>query len=239
MAILLSTLALVACNITADAQEGESGGGPVTQRSFNLTGFDAVGLAGSPDLVVRVGQPHSVRAEGDAEMLERLDLRVEDGKLRVGYKKGNWSMNWGSRPKTTIYVTLPALRGASLAGSGDIRIDRVEGNSFDASVAGSGDIAIAQLQVGTLNMKVAGSGNIKAAGAAQNASASVAGSGDIDLRAVQSRIASAKVVGSGDIRIQASETADVAIAGSGDVWVSGPARCTVSTRGSGNVHCNA
>jgi predicted 3-demethylubiquinone-9 3-methyltransferase (glyoxalase superfamily) len=237
LAILLSNLALVACNMAADAQEGERRGA-VTQRSFDLAGFDAVGLSGSPDLVISVGGTHSVRAEGDAEMLDRLDLRVEDGTLKVGYKKGDWSVNWRSRATTRIYVTLPVLRGAKLAGSGDIRIDRVEGDSFDASIAGSGDIEIAQLQVATLNMKVAGSGNIKAAGAAQNASASVAGSGDIDLRGVQSRTASAKVVGSGDIRIQASETANVAIAGSGDVWVSGPARCTVSTRGSGNAHCN-
>jgi hypothetical protein len=239
LAILLSNLALVACSMSADAQEGERSGGAVTQRSFDLAGFDAVGLAGSPDLVVRVGGPHSVRAEGDAEMLERLDLRVEDGTLKVGYKKGKWSMNWGNRPKTVIYVTVPALRRAALAGSGDIRIDRVEGNSFEASIAGSGDITIAQMQVGTANFSIAGSGGITASGAAQTASASIAGSGDIDAGALQSRTASASVMGSGDIRIRATETANVSIMGSGDVLVGGSARCTVNKRGSGSVRCGA
>jgi hypothetical protein len=41
LGILLSNLALVACNMSADAQEadrGDRGGGPVTQRSFDLAG---------------------------------------------------------------------------------------------------------------------------------------------------------------------------------------------------------
>jgi hypothetical protein len=241
LALLLSNIALVACNMSAEAQEGgsEPGSGTATQRSFNLTGFNAVSLAGSPDLIVTVGGAHSVRAEGDAEMLDRLDLRVEGGTLKVGYKKGNWSMNWGSRPKTRIFVTAPSLRAASLAGSGDIRVDRVQGDSFEASVAGSGDIAIAQMQVGTANFSIAGSGGITAAGAAQTASASIAGSGDIDAGALQSRTASASVMGSGDVRIRASETANVSIMGSGDVLVGGSARCTVNKRGSGSVRCGA
>ncbi len=242
LTILLSNLALVACNMAADAQEGEEsrGGGPVVTRSFDLAGFDAVGLAGSQDVEVQVGGPLAVRAEGEAEAIERLELRVEDGTLKIGMKKGSYSVGWSrERPKTRIFVTLPAIRAASLAGSGDLRIDRVEGERFHASLAGSGDIEIGQLRVGELSASVAGSGNIKAAGAAQTASVNIAGSGDIDVGGVQSRTASASVVGSGDARIQASETATVSIAGSGDVWVTGSARCTVNKRGSGTVHCNA
>lgn len=240
LAILLSSLAVAACNMSAEAQQGErSAGGAVTQRSFDLAGFDAVSLAGSPDLIVNVGGGHSVRAEGDPEMLDRLDVRVEGGTLKVGYKKGDWSMNLGSRPKTRIFVTVPTLRAAALAGSGDIQVDRVQGDSFDASVAGSGDIAIAQMQVGTANFSIAGSGGITASGAAQTASASIAGSGDINAGSLQSRTASASVMGSGDVRIRATETANVSIMGSGDVLIGGSARCTVNKRGSGSVRCGA
>ena len=242
LGILLSNLALVACNMSADAQEadrGDRGGGPVTQRSFDLAGFDAVGLAGSPNVLVTVGGAHSVRAEGDAETLDRLELRVEDGTLKIGTKKGSWSVGWTNRARTIIHVTVPALRGVSVAGSGDIRVDRVQGEAFEASVAGSGDIELAQLQVGSANFSVAGSGNIKARGTAQQASASVAGSGDIDAGALQSRTATASVMGSGDVRLAATETANISIMGSGDVYVSGPARCSINKRGSGEVHCNA
>jgi hypothetical protein len=242
LAILLSNLALVACSMAGAQGGGErrADAGPAVTRNFDLAGFDAIGMAGSQDVEVRVGGGFAVRAEGDAEMIERLDIRVEDGTLKIGQKKGSYSVTWSSdRPRTRIFVSLPAIRAASLAGSGDLRIDRVQGERFDASVAGSGDIDIGQLQVAALAAKVAGSGNIKAAGTAQTSEISIAGSGDVDVGSVQSRTASASVVGSGDARIQASETANVSIAGSGDVWVTGSARCTVSKRGSGTVHCNA
>jgi hypothetical protein len=239
-AILMSSLVLVACNMGANAQEREAPRGPVTQRSYALTGFDGVGLAGSPDVIVTVGGAHSVRAEGDPEALERLEIKVEEGTLKIGNRKGNWNVAFGrDRPRTVVYVTLPAIRLASVAGSGDMRVDRVQGDSFEASVAGSGDIEIGQMQVVEASFSVAGSGNIKAAGTAQRASASVAGSGDIDTRGVQVRTASASVAGSGDIRIHASETADISIVGSGDVEVGGTARCNVSKRGSGEVRCTA
>jgi hypothetical protein len=231
-------LVLAACNFAAEAQGGERQAGPVTQRSWDLRDFDEVSLAGSHDVIVRVGGGHSVSAQGPAEVLERLDIRVEDGTLKVGTKKGNWSFGWsGDRPRTQVFVTLPSLRGAAVAGSGDMKVDRVIGNRFNASVAGSGDLDIAELKVGEAQFSVAGSGDIKATGTAERSSASVAGSGDIDIGRVLARTVNAAVVGSGDVRVQASETADVSITGSGDVYVAGKARCTVSKRGSGEVHC--
>ena len=85
--ILASVLILGACNMAADAQGSSGGGGPRVQRSFNLAGFDAVSLAGPHDVVVTVGPQFSVRAEGDAETLDRLDLRVEGGNLKIGTKR--------------------------------------------------------------------------------------------------------------------------------------------------------
>lgn len=243
-AILMSGLAVAACSMGANAQEDEGSAGrsgtPV-QKSFALSGFDAVGSAGSQDVIVTVGGQHSVRAEGDSEVIERLDIKVEDGTLKIGHKKGsNWPIGWGKdRPKTRIFVTLPAIRSAAVAGSGDMKIDKVQGDAFAASVAGSGDIEIAQMQVGEAKFSVAGSGDIKAAGTAQRSSASVAGSGDIDAGGVQVRTASVSIAGSGDIRIHASETADISIVGSGDVEVGGSARCNVNKRGSGEVRCTA
>lgn len=240
LAALVSMIALAACSAT-NAQENEESGGPAVQRTYALTGFDAVGSGGSQDVIVTVGGQHSVRAEGDADVLDRLDIKVEDGTLKIGHKKGSdWSFGWGKdRPRTRIFVTMPAIRSAAVAGSGDMKIDRVQGDSFKASVAGSGDIEIAQMQVGEAKFSIAGSGDIKAAGTAERSSASIAGSGDIDIGGVQVRTASASIAGSGDIRIHASETADISIVGSGNVDVAGSARCTVSKRGSGEVRCSA
>ena len=236
--LLASVLVLVGCNMSADAQRNQrhTGGGGATQRSYNLTGFNGVSLAGSQDVIVRVGQAHLVRAEGEAEMLDRLDLRVEDGSLRIGMKRGNWT-DFGGRSKTTIFVTLPAIESAAVAGSGDLRIDRVEGNRFSANVAGSGDLDIGTMRVGDAGFAVSGSGGIRASGAAQRASSSVTGSGDIDIGGLETGTAAVAVVGSGDVRARVMQHANVSVIGSGDVSISGPARCSVTKKGSGGVRC--
>jgi hypothetical protein len=235
--VLASALMLGACNMSADAQSG-SGGGQRSQRSFDLAGFDAVSLAGPHDVIVTVGPRHSVRAEGDPQTLDRLKIEVDGSNLKIGMERGNWSMGWKrDTPRTIIHVTLPAIRAAAIAGSGDMRVDRVESNRFAASIAGSGDLQIGSLRTRDADFSIAGSGGITASGSAESADISIAGSGDVDLQGVEIRTASVSIVGSGDVRARAMETANVSIMGSGDVNLTGTARCNVNKRGSGSVRC--
>ncbi len=234
--IAIATALLAACNMAADAQDnGAPASGQGTQRTYSLAGFDSVSVAGPHDVIVRVGGAHSVRAEGDSEVLDKLKIEVEGRSLKIGMQRGNW--NFRNRAKTTIHVTMPAIRGAAIAGSGDIRIDRAEGEEFSASIGGSGDIEVAALRVNRAEFSVAGSGNVRATGSAGQSKVSIAGSGDVDVSALEARSASVSIVGSGNVRARAMETADVSIMGSGDVEMSGSAKCSVSKMGSGSVRC--
>lgn len=235
--ILAATGLLGACNMSANAEGGDQSAGPATQRSFDLAGFDSVSLAGPHDVIVRVGGAHSVRAEGGSAVLDRLEMKVDGSNLEIGTKRGNWSFR--NAPKTTIFVTMPAIRAAAIAGSGDMRIDRAEGQDFSAAIGGSGDIEVAALRVQEGNFSIAGSGNIRASGSAGRSKVSIAGSGDVDVSGVEARSADVSIVGSGNVRARAMEKADVSIMGSGDVDISGPAKCSVNKMGSGGVRCGA
>lgn len=235
--ILVSTLALAACGFTADAQEGARAGA-TTQRSYEVGAFEGVALAGSQDVIVTVGGPVSVRAEGDAEAIEKMEVKVENGTLKIGNRnRSGLSFDMGRRAPVTVYVTVPSLSSAAVAGSGDMRIDKVSGDRFAAALAGSGDLEIAALAVQQANFSVAGSGDIRASGTAASIDASIAGSGDIDVSALAARQAKAAIVGSGNISAQASQTAQVSVMGSGNVRMAGGARCQVDKRGSGDVEC--
>jgi hypothetical protein len=225
-----------ACNASGNAEEAR----PTAQRAFQVGAFDRIALEGSPDVIVAVGGAPSVRAEGDADMIERLEVVVEGGKLKIGVRDG--SGRWFSFRRhrgVTLHVTVPSLAGVAIAGSGDVRIDRVQGSSFNGSIAGSGGLEIGTLAVGEANFSVAGSGDIRGAGRADRASVSVAGSGDIDLARLEAGDATLGMAGSGDINIRATRTATVDLRGSGDITVAGPARCTISKSGSGEVRCEA
>jgi hypothetical protein len=221
--LLTSVLALAACNVC----------------DYALSGFERIELAGSPDVIVTVGPAASVSAEGDQKTLDRLDIRVENGELKIGSKKrGGWFHSDNDHGRhVTIRVTLPKLAAASIAGSGDMRIDKVEGDRFGGAIAGSGDMEIAALKVGAADFSIAGSGAVSAKGSAESTNVSIAGSGDVDVAGVTARTAKISVMGSGNVSANASESADVSVMGSGDVTMTGTGRCTTHKMGSGDVRC--
>lgn len=230
----VAATAVILAGCSADAHESHARG----ERSFEVGAFQSIALGGSQNVIVTVGGPHSVRAEGDPDRLERLDIRVENGELRIGQRGRSWSFGFSSdHAAVTVHVTVPALVSASVGGSGDMRIDRIQSERFTASVGGSGDIRIGEMRVAEALFSVGGSGDISAAGAAQRADVRLAGSGDIHLDRLEVGHATVSLAGSGDIVARATETARVSLVGSGDIQVNGSARCEVSKQGSGEVRC--
>ncbi len=230
---ILACLPLAACNIGADAKgdpAAVSGTGGV--RIFAARDFSAIELRGNDTVNVTAGPEYAIRAEGDSDMLDRLDIRRDGTTLRISRRSG---ISVRSSP-VRIHITMPAVRQAAVAGSGDLLIDRVRGD-FTGTVAGSGDMAIATLSGGTAMFDVGGSGSIVAAGAVDRVSLSVAGSGDIDARRLRANAADVTVAGSGDVVADVTGPATVSMAGSGSATMGRGARCTVSKAGSGKVRC--
>src|SRR5688572_21923064 len=102
-AILIPVLMLGACSMgEASESKGEAG-----TRNFQVGAFDKISLLGSPNVIVTVGGAPSVRAEGDTRLLEKLEVKVENGTLQVGYKKGNWSFGWRKdHGPVTVHVSV-------------------------------------------------------------------------------------------------------------------------------------
>lgn len=217
--------------------------GPTVSRNYQISDFKEIEVAGPYDVEVRVGGAPSATAQGNEKLLGKTRVEVENGKLTIRPEDqhgGIFGFHWGStRGSAKFVVTVPQLTAASLAGSGGIHVDKVQGDSFEGSIAGSGDIDINSLQVQSLKMSVAGSGSLKAtSGTAQNANFNIAGSGDLDLSNVQAKDINVSIAGSGNLRAHSSGTAQISIMGSGDATITGGAKCQVSKMGSGTANCS-
>ena len=234
--VLVPLLLLAACGATAhDKESGASG--QAGRRDFQVGAFDRVELAGSQNVIVKVGGAPAAYAEGDTGLLERLEVKVENGVLRIGQKKGKWSFGWSKDHRITVHVTAPSLRGAEVAGSGDMKIDTVQSDQFAAGIAGSGEMEVGSLRTKSASFSIAGSGGVRAAGTAETADFSIAGSGDVRAAGLEVKRAKVSIAGSGNVEAKAMETADISIMGSGDAVIAGTAKCNVSKMGSGNARC--
>lgn len=234
---VLAVLPLIACS-AGNAESGETveprGAGP--SRDYDVAGFTAVSLRGSDDVQVRVGPTFSVRAQGPEEVLDRLEIRRDGDTLLVGRKRdaGGW---WGGSEGATVFVTMPSIAAATVAGSGDMAVDRAAGPRFRAAVAGSGNLSFGDLRVEDAELSLAGSGDLTGAGTARRLAVKLAGSGDVDARQLTASEANVSLAGSGDVRATVNGPVNVNLVGSGDVELGGAARCTISKRGSGEVRC--
>ena len=236
LAAIVAASALAGCQVHA-----QEGGGPTVSKNYSVGNFSAIEVAGPYDVEVRTGSNPSVSARGGERLLERTVVEVSGDKLviRPENNHGFFHWSWGHHSKAHFVVTVPQLSGASIAGSGDISVDKIAGQGFEGTVAGSGGINLASINVQQLKLSIAGSGGVKAgAGTAQSANYDIAGSGDIDAGAVQAQGLKVSIAGSGGVKAHSSGTADVSIMGSGDVEVAGGAKCNISKAGSGNVRCS-
>ena len=224
---------------TAGCGTARSDPGQTTSRSYQVGAFDRIEVAGPYEVRVATGSAPSVHATGGERAIERMVVEVKGDTLEIHpQKRKGWNFGWGNFGSVKLTVTVPGLRAAQIAGSGDVSIDKVSGARFEGEVAGSGDLRLAEVAVDRLKMGIAGSGKIEVAGRAKAAEYEIAGSGDIRAGKVIAETAEVSIAGSGNVAGHATSTASVDIAGSGDVRLTGGAHCKVSKVGSGNVVCS-
>lgn len=189
--VIITALAAMAATQPAAAADSE--------RRINATGFKGVSLEGSMNVVIDQAPNTLVIAKGSYEALEELDIKVDDGVLRLRQKDRKGVRVTTKNQRVTILIRMPALDSFSLAGAGNVTLNNLKANKLDIDIAGSGNVS-ATGTCNELEIDIAGSGDITAQNfKCRKVSISVAGSGDASVYADSSF--SANIMGSGDINV--------------------------------------
>ena len=211
-------------------------GTPIGTSWASTAQFNALKAVGPDDVRFTTGNRWQLRAEGDPQTLARLRFIVEEGQLTIGRRSGEPAK---LRP-ATVYVVAPALRRATVGGSGSLEIDRLTGKKVSASLAGSGGLSVADIDADALDASLAGSGEMKLKGRSASANLAIAGSGDLKGPELYVDSADASIAGSGSMAFNSDGRVSASIVGSGDVSVRGSADCSRLSRiGSGVFRCGS
>lgn len=237
-ALAASVLALTACSISNPSSSipgAVAGNGDLS----SLRDFASVEATGPDDVIVTVGPAYKVTVEGDAKVLERLEIGVKNGTLYVG-RKSRIGIMWSNDDEgATVRVTMPAMAAASLTGSGNMKVDTVNGGRLALSLTGSGNIDLGKAKVGMLKVDTTGSGDLNIGGTADSATLSATGSGGINAGALKAGKAEIDILGSGNVKLASDGPVNVSIMGSGNADVRGKAQCKIKAMGSGEARCTA
>lgn len=217
LAFLLGGLA-VALLYESDVFGGSSssssvkGSGVAASETRDVAPFGSVELAGSNNVVVRVGEQQSVVVKADENLIDRVTTRVQSGKLVIGNTPGSYS----TKSPMSVEVSVPTLNALTLSGSGNIVVGGIDAAS--------------------LTVTLPGSGTLTASGTTTRLDVTVSGSGMVQFGRLVANDVQAVVSGSGTVFVTAIESLDASVPGEGTIVYTGnPPDVTRSITGTGAI----
>ncbi len=229
--LFVIALFTTACN--AQKYGKVKGNGNVVNKSRSVGAFDEIGVSGSFDVFLVKGNEGEIDIKIEENLLPYLVTKVENGELKIKWKKGT-----SIRTNRSIQITVhfKEINAVALSGSGNIvSKNQIKSDDFEIAVSGSGDIDL-NIMTNTLQAAVSGSGDIELKGSSKDFTAAVSGSGDIDAMDLKTNKATLKISGSGGMTITVLDELIAKVSGSGDIKYKGnPKIEDIKVSGSGNV----
>jgi len=202
----------VAGGTSDSAGSATEGSGVSATQSREVAAFQSIDLAGSNNVVIRVGERQSVVVKADDNLLDRVTTEVQSGRLVIANTPGSFT----TKSPMRVEIDVPALDALTLSGSGNIVVSGVEAKRLAVSLPGSGTLA----------------GN----GTATRLDVTVGGSGMVQLTRLVASDVRADVSGSGSIFVTATKRLDASVSGSGAILYAGsPPNVTRNITGSGAI----
>lgn len=208
------------------------GSGRVVDDERSLSGFSRMIVNGPIDVRVRAADEDRVSVHADDNIAPLIEASLAGGALVLGVRAG---ASFRTRSSVEVRVQARRLEGVVLRGSGDVRVDRVDADVFEATLQGSGDIVVESLRATAVAVSLAGNGDVRIKGTAGSVGVVIDGSGDVHCADLPAPQVAVRIRGSGDVRVHATEELKVDIDGSGDVHYRGAPKITKAIRGSGSV----
>lgn len=197
--VLMASGLAVAVFAVSHAHEVDEDRGPVTTRSFSISGFDAVDISGVYDVEITVGDDYSIRLEGPEREMEYARVERDGDTLELG--QIDKPRGWRNQKGINAYITLPSLKALDVSGVAEVDVDGVVANVFDLDVTGVADVEISG-SCTELNADITGVSDVNAKGLECE-------SGDVDMSGV------------GELSVYTSSRIQADISGVGEVVVYG------------------
>lgn len=200
--------------------------GRMVEHTFDIPGaYESVVVKGALNVVFSqagAGDGCGISGRVPENLIDRFDVRVEDGSLVLSMKEGVYKFTSSTTP--VIYVSNRTLSNVVLSGSSNFSIDGeldTSGADFSAKTTGRSDFKSGRIITGGGHFSFVSSG-----------------SADVDIAGVDCRMFNVVTSGSAVVKcgtVNAS-TSSVAVSGAGNVYVAGATESVqFVVSGSGNI----
>lgn len=230
---LLLTFLLVATSFFAQNREKKRDN-DITER-YNLRDFTAIDADLGADIYIGQADTFSVVVEGPEQGIDRIKVRVKDGKLLIT-KQYNWQF-WNEFEKVRVYITAPLLDEVAFSGAGNIVFQgKWTAEKLDILLEGAHNISAKDVDINALKVQLDGVGSLTMGGKAQKARLMLNGTGNIDAYDLMIQNARCTLNGVGRLECYVTDELNADVSGMGSVLYRGePKNVRSSVSGLGKV----
>lgn len=207
--VLLTVLPLV---LIVAACGNIVGSGVTVSEDYAVSEFDEIDIGGVWDASIKRGDAPRVTVHVDDNLLERVDVEVSNGKLKISLD-GNITIN---RSKLALTIETPELKQVEVSGAGAAVIGGFEQSDLTLKSSGASTI-VADIKTEQLDVDIDGSSTVVITGTAVGIELDVNGASSADFGGL------------------VAETAEVDINGASDADLTGVARVVGSANGVSDI----
>lgn len=194
--------------------------GEKVSKTINVTeDFNSIESTGLTDIEFAQG-PLSLTLEAPEKLIDKIDIEVKGGVLKVGERKGFEVHNLSNFQNVKLIVSAPSVGTFITSGTGDIDLKRLNVKEISIVSNGTGDV---ELQTARCT----------------KFSAMSHGTGDIEIKHLSCVVAECSTSGTGDITFErlVADRLSGTTSGVGDITVSGECKeANLTSSGTGDIN---
>lgn len=224
--LLLVVVIATSCTI---AQKKE-----FTNKTYPVQYFSSIESGVVANIIYTQSNNLSVRAEGDKEMIDNLNITEENGKLKISHYK---KLRVKNKKNLTIYISSPTISEIEIEGVGNWNMKgKIKADDMKIEFDGVGNFEALDLESKNIKISCEGVGNLKLGGITDFLEMKSEGVGNINTQNLKAKKAIVKSSGIGSVKCFASENIDINNDGVGSITYYGnPTVKNIKSSGVGKI----
>ena len=205
-----------------------------TDKTYPVQSFSSIEFEAVAKVIFTQTEKYSVRAEGDKGMIDKLDVNVRKGVLRI---KQKGKLNSKTKKNLTIYISSPTIEEFDVEGVGNWIIQgKVKANNLKIDFKGVGNFEALDLEIPSIKAEYEGVGTLTLGGTTNFIEIKSEGVGSIDTQKLIAKSVVLRASGVGSVKVYATESIDLNNEGVGSVTYYGnPTVKNIKNSGVGKI----
>jgi hypothetical protein len=204
----------------------------VTQQR-NISGFSGIDVSGALDVQLRIDSSHSVKIEGDQNLLQYIRTELDGDVLRIYRENG---FNVQPTKDMVIYVSAPTVTTIDVSGASNVLGKSPLTGNKDVEIRASGASTVnMDVNVASLYGDLSGACTLKLRGQARKFSLEASGASEVECMDLVTDETTLNISGASDVKVTSNKQLNVDASGASNVEYRGNANIDQKSSGASSV----